>query len=223
MEVCDDERISDAERLFLDEIREKRQSVPKFCGGTSKKKPKKVVMPMDVGTAAQRREYRKNGPCFVYNLERGSEKMSEMISYDDFMRIEDGKEARKVYMENFTEMSDGKLAEMWGVKIQKVRNIRKGLGVVRGRGVNTFKLTDESEMGWPLSDKKNKKPESNIKGDKEVDVESRGEEGMCLNLEGEFTSEGMESRLRALSGIPAMDRESRFKIKLVLVEIKNKK
>lgn len=232
------ENSQEIEKIFKEEIREKKSANAKFCGGVSKKKPKKIIYPMDVGSGKERSSYRRSGPCFVYRLEGSVDKVKEKIGYYDLALIDDLEEAKRVYKENFAQHTAKELMEMWGVSEWSIIKLKKALGVKRGKN-NMIRFVEDTK--WPMRNKDGSRVGEgneehvrveNTDMNKDIDIgEERGVgeidkkgnteiKSFSIQMEGIFTAEELDNRIRALENVPNINRDSMYKMVVLIEEIK---
>jgi len=170
-----------------------------------KKRPRKILSPMDFGDAATRRKYRRSGLVITYM--KGEIPTEANITFDEFLRIEDKTEAQTVMRQLVAANSDARLAEHWGVPIHRIKTLRSDLGLIKDRSGELIEIKEPEKWG------KTRRPrKSVIPFDKEAAkaIEKEEQKVVLSNqfqvvLRGTFSVDELSSRLEALRAmLPAV-------------------
>ncbi len=111
------------------------------------------------------------------------------IALDDFVKIEDQKEAKKVLKELATKNSDRVIAEHWGIPISKFRKLRADMGIKKRAG-NGRKMKIETK------------------------TVSAGNLDYNISIEGKLTGEMLHERLDELKSLVAAMPAETFEVKI---------
>ncbi len=169
-----------------------------------KKRPRKILSPMDFGDAATRRKYRRSGLVITYM--KGEIPTEANITFDEFLRIEDKMEAQTVLKQLVTNNSDTRLAEHWGVPLHRIKTLRSDLGLVKDRSGELIEIREPEKWG------KTRRPRKSVVSiDRKAEKESQQEEPPTsanqfqVVLRGVFSVDELSSRLEALRAmLPAV-------------------
>jgi hypothetical protein len=170
-----------------------------------KKRPRKILSPMDFGDAATRRKYRRSGLVITYM--KGEIPTEASITFDEFLKIEDKVEAQTVMRQLVADNSDARLAEHWGVPLHRIKTLRSDLGLIKDRTGELIEIKEPEKWG------KTRRPRKTVVPmDREVKAPILQEEQQAVNnnqfqvvLRGTFSVDELSSRLEALRAmLPAV-------------------
>jgi hypothetical protein len=170
-----------------------------------KKRPRKILSPMDFGDAATRRKYRRSGLVITYM--KGEIPTEASITFDEFLKIEDKVEAQTVMRQLVADNSDARLAEHWGVPLHRIKTLRSDLGLIKDRTGELIEIKEPEKWG------KTRRPRKTVVPmDREAKAAIQQEEQQAVNsnqfqvvLRGTFSVDELSSRLEALCAmLPAV-------------------
>ena len=167
-----------------------------------KKRPRKILSPMDFGDAATRRKYRRSGLVITYM--KGEIPTETNISFDEFLRIEDKVDAQGVLKQLISNNSDARLAEHWGVPVHRIQTLRSNLGLIKDRKGKLIEIKEPEK--WGKTRRPRKKNASKVAPmDLEIltDIGQEAEVEFAVNefqvvLRGTFSVDDLSARLEAL-------------------------
>jgi hypothetical protein len=111
----------------------------------SKKRPRHIMTPADLGDSRTRNAYKKPGPCIVYKMRGGSAVIDRTLEGLVAMSFDQAKEAG---LDLCKEMSDSQLKKFWSVPLSYVRRMRYLLGIEKDRQGTIYIREGHPEM-WP--------------------------------------------------------------------------
>ena len=114
------------------------------------------------------------------------------LTLDDFKKIEDQKEAKKVFKELANQNSDREISEYWGIPIPHVRKMRADMGIKKRAGNGRKKTKIQSKV---------------------TDV-SAGNLDYKLSIEGKLTGEMLHERLDELKSLVSAMPGEIFEVKI---------
>ncbi len=184
-----------------------------------KKRPRKILSPMDFGDAATRRKYRQPGLVITYM--KGEIPTEANITFDEFLRIEDKLEAQAVLRQLVSNNSDARLAEHWGVPMHRIKALRSDLGLVKDRNGELIEIREPEK--WGKLRRPRKKTTAKVvpmETDMAMAVtqEAQGEDmagEFQVFLRGVYSVDELSARLEALRAmLPAVSGSFRVEIQL---------
>jgi len=194
-----------------------------------KKKPKKILMPGDLGDAATRRNYRKPGPVIIYKYAEAFDKMGKAISLNEFLKLSDA-QAKDVMLE-LSKMSDQELASEWKVHTSFIRKIRHILGIRKDHSGSVVANADILSDKWPpvyrprkrvaaaaVFEEKMQLPQIRVPAAAQVE-EQKDARGFFFSLEGVFPASEVQKRIEALALMASCSPQSRFAVTIKLEEV----
>ena len=111
----------------------------------SKKHPRTVLTPGDLGDSRTRSAYKKSGPCIVYNIKGVNTVTDRTLKSLVAMNFD---RAREAGLEICKEMSDSQLKQFWSVPLSYVRRMRYLLGIEKDRR-GTIYVRNGHPDKWP--------------------------------------------------------------------------
>lgn len=160
-----------------------------------KKRPRKILSPMDFGDAATRRKYCRSGLVITYR--KGEIPTEANISFEEFMKIEDKTEAQNVLKQLVANNSDSRLAEHWGIPLHRVKTLRNDLGLIKDRKGDLIEIREPEKWGaTKRTRKRTKKPAETQENEKLLSIVPDNE--FQVMLTGVFSVDELGDRLEAL-------------------------
>lgn len=186
-----------------------------------KKRPRKILSPMDFGDAATRRKYRQSGLVITYM--KGEIPTEANITFDEFLRIEDKQEAQVVLRQLVSSNSDARLAEHWGVPMHRIKTLRSDLGLVKDRNGELIEIKEPEK--WGKARRPRKKTSSKVVAMEALPAleleqgESLAAGEFLVVLRGVYSVDELSARLEALRAmLPAVSGSFRVEIQLKEIE-----
>ena len=177
-----------------------------------KKRPRKILSPMDFGDAATRRKYRRSGLVITYK--KGEIPTEANLSFEDFLKIEDINEAQTVLRQLVTDNSDNRLAEHWGVPLHRIKTLRSNLGLIKDRSGELIEIKEPEKWGTLRRTRR-----KTTARDQLAEVFIEGDNEFRVVLKGTFSTENLGDRLDALRNmLPTV--ASNFYVEIQLMEAK---
>lgn len=160
-----------------------------------KKRPRKILSPMDFGDAATRRKYCRSGLVITYR--KGEIPTEANISFEEFMKIEDKLEAQKVLRQLVAHNSDSRLAEHWGIPLHRVKTLRTDLGLIKDRKGELIEIREPERWGTARRTRKRTKKSGEAQ-EKEKMLSVVPDNEFQVMLTGVFSVAELGDRLEAL-------------------------
>lgn len=143
--------------------------------------------------------------------------MSMILTFDEFLKIENPQEAQQKFIEIVKELSDAKLAEHWSLPEYKIKTIRQSLGVQKNRkGEITETL---KEIIWNPDNYKQPPRSKNMQQPK---VNKNIKYIYETKLFATLTGQQLFDRLDALKNMPVVSPDNLFEIEITIREISSK-
>lgn len=197
------------ERMFLDEVRDKKRTASGVHSRTGKRGyVGKMKFPSDFLKGKEKRDYLKASKVRVYNM------YDEIISYKDFMLLDN--EGRKKYLEGWTRLyTVNEIAEAWGITYKNTYNHfkRADINIVkkspRGRNGGRRKVNTAIV----------ETTQAPIIEQKIVEVVAPKHNGFAISYNGEYTAEEVATKLEKIGIILSDEAGQRYKVEISIMEL----
>ncbi len=199
----------------------------------SKKRPRTVLTPGDLGDSRTRNAYKKSGPCIVYNIKGVNAVTDRTLKTLVAMNFD---RAREAGLEICKEMSDSQLKQFWSVPLSYVRRMRYLLGIEKDRRGTIYVRNGHPDQ-WPPVFRKDDIPARDRSATMQPGAvttrpqtaepgpwNTDGPPGMSpfsLSFNGIFNADDLKSRIEAVKALLGGSPESKYAIDVTLKEIGN--